>query len=114
MPRLKLNNETEKIKRQVDCMYNDSLNMTDTVNELLSMAPDILRSHENFRTILRHVKRTGNLQEALEMYATDCCPPISNVEDMESYCGVTKCTDCWKKFCKNYLEVIKKKEAERK
>lgn len=114
MPRIKLNNETEKIKRQVDHMYNDSLNMTDTVNELLVMAPEILRSHENFRTILRHVKRTGNLQEALEIYAVDCCPPISKVNNMESYCGITKCTDCWKNFCKKYLEAVKKKEAEDK
>lgn len=89
----------------INSLILDSIEHTTLLEELIRDAPDILDGHCNLRDILRAVKRGESLDDAIDLYALECCPPKTvATED----CSEITCSECWHEFIKHYQEAVAK------
>lgn len=91
----------------INSLIQDSIEQSATIEDLIQEAPDILSGHCNFRDILRAVKRGHTLDEAIETFSSECCPPKTIASED---CDDITCNDCWHNFIENYQELLLRKK----
>lgn len=97
------NSYEEEIKKSINILLKDTQEQCVQIEDLLEQAPEVLRAYYNFREILRQIKRGDSFGNAISEHALSCCPP-NKFATLE--CDDMKCTDCWRKYCLDYLEAI--------
>lgn len=100
---LKDRKEKQSLKKNVDKIIESTQAESEQLEDLLETAPQILCGYRTFRSILRSVKRGNELDNAVETYALEACPPKQS-HDMALLCGDIPCAECWKKFVISYSE----------
>ena len=93
------------LKKHINEVIKDTVEQTQSLNEIVRSAPSILKSYAAFRKILRAVKRGTPYNEAVAIYSTDTCPP-DEIETMNNACGHISCNECWKLFINDYAAAI--------
>lgn len=94
-----------KFRDSVNLLLSDAVEQTDNLKDIIQEAPYILGGYENFKTILRSVKRGNSFSSAIDENCDVSCPPKVYPTDE---CDNIKCSSCWREFCLNYLEAISK------
>lgn len=108
---IKMFNKNDK-NRQLMKNINDAIlvsqEKTMEIEEMLATAPYVLLGYETLRNILRTVKRTGNLNEAVNTYAPICCPPHYQNSDEQEFCESMNCNQCWLNYIDEYVQPMDK------
>lgn len=91
----------------INSLIQDSIEQSAMIEDLIQEAPDILNGHCNFRDILRAIKRGNSLDQAIESYSSECCPPKTIASEE---CEDITCNDCWHNFIENYQNILLRKK----
>lgn len=100
---LKDRKEKNLLKKNVNKLIETTQAESEQLEDLLETAPAILGGYRTFRNILRSVKRGIELDDAIESFALEGCPP-QQTEASIQLCGEIPCSECWKKFVIQYSE----------
>jgi len=103
-----INREDKQIRKFINELIVDTQDQADNLKAIIIESPQILKGYDNFRTILRAVKRGSTLSDAIKKYARESCPPRI---DSDEECSEISCCLCWREYCLKYLEVISKDNA---
>lgn len=88
--------------KTINHAIEDTIDQTEQLEELIKQAPGIFDGYENFRRILRAIKRGEKVEDAVESYCNFACPPSEKNEECDMACD-----KCWKNYLIRYLKVIK-------
>lgn len=102
------NIKEKKFKNYINDIIADTQYQTDNLESIIEEAPNILKGYENFRQILRAIKRGDTFANAINKFAGQSCPPKTDSDDN---CESISCNDCWREYCLHYLELISKNNA---
>ena len=96
--------DEKELKDNIDLVIHDSVEQSTFLEELIEDAPDILQGHSKLRDILRSIKRGNSIEESLACCAFGACPPKNTDDDV--VCGITTCSECWKKYIFEYKNIV--------
>lgn len=86
----------------INLLIADTIKHTEMLELQLEELPATIAGYSTLRAILRFTKRSGDLDEAVDRYSFEACPPQKN----NTTCGTISCSECWKNFCGNYTEEV--------